>query len=127
MCVICYHPIYSGRQACERTRPGSQRRKVTQDFSTFLLPCLLQFFSREGFSRSFPSSTVKSNELIVLHLLVGHISVRVTAPTRIRTHVPTSKGFEVAEPPGRPAIAGFLRCNRFLKYFVPGVHSKSEE
>ena len=35
---------------------------VTQDFSsTFLLRCLPQFFSREGFSRSFPSSTVKSN------------------------------------------------------------------
>ena len=41
---------------------GAHRIKVTQDFSsTFLLRCLLQFFSREGFSRSFPSSTVKSN------------------------------------------------------------------
>ena len=35
---------------------------VTQDFSsTFLLRCMPLFFSREGFSRSFPSSTVKSN------------------------------------------------------------------
>ena len=35
---------------------------VTHDFSsTFLLRCMLLFFSREGFSCSFPSSTVKSN------------------------------------------------------------------
>ena len=35
---------------------------VTQDFSsTFLLRCVPLFFSREGFSRSFPLSTVKSD------------------------------------------------------------------
>ena len=61
-------------------QPGSHRRKVTQDkghtgfSSTFLLRCLPSFFSREGLSRSFPSSTVKSgtlctNDLTVLHLL----------------------------------------------------------
>ena len=39
-----------------------QERKVTQDFSsTFFLQCVSLFFSREGFSHSFPSSTVKSN------------------------------------------------------------------
>ena len=48
---------------------------VTQDSSsTFLLRCVPLFFSREGFSRSFPSSTVKSNlcntnDLIVPPLL----------------------------------------------------------
>ena len=47
---------------------------VTQNFaSTFLQRCVSLFFSREGFSRSFPSSTVKSNlctnDLIVLHSL----------------------------------------------------------
>ena len=47
---------------------------ATQDFSsTFLLRCVPLFFSRERFSRYFPSSTVKSNlctnDLIVLHLL----------------------------------------------------------
>ena len=43
-------------------QPGSHRRKATQDFSsTFLLRCLPSFLSREGFSYSFPSSTVKSN------------------------------------------------------------------
>ena len=36
--------------------------KVTQDFSsTFFLRCVPYFSSREGFSHSFPSSTVKSN------------------------------------------------------------------
>ena len=42
-----------------------QRRKVTHDFSStfFLLRCMPLFFSREGFSRSFPSSTVKSNSV----------------------------------------------------------------
>ena len=42
-------------------QPGSHRRKVTRDFSsTFFLRCVPQFFSREGFSNSLPSSTVKS-------------------------------------------------------------------
>ena len=49
---------------------------VTQDFSsTFLLRCVPLLFSGEGFSRCFPSSTVKSNlctnDLIVLHYLLG--------------------------------------------------------
>ena len=35
---------------------------VKLDFSTFLLRCCLPFFlSREGFSRSFPSSNVNPN------------------------------------------------------------------
>ena len=38
------------------------RRKITRDFSsTFLLRCMPLFFLREGFSRLFSSSTVKSN------------------------------------------------------------------
>ena len=56
-------------------QPGSHRRKVTQDFSTFLLRCLPSFLSREGFSRPFPSSTVKSNFVyprINCPPLVGH-------------------------------------------------------
>ena len=41
---------------------GSHRRKVNHDFSSiFLLRCLPNFFWREGSSRSFPSSTVKTN------------------------------------------------------------------
>ena len=57
---VCFLPIHSGHQWTYQ--PGSHRRKVTQDFSsTFFLRCVLLFFSREGFSHSFPSSTVKSN------------------------------------------------------------------
>ena len=61
---MCFLPIYSGRQirCWWMYQPGSHRRKVTHDFlSTFLLRCMPLFFSREGFSRSFPPSTVKSN------------------------------------------------------------------
>ena len=49
---------------------------VTQDFLyTFLLRCMPLVFSQEGFSRSSPSSTVKSNlvcfynDIIVLYLM----------------------------------------------------------
>ena len=54
---------------------------VTKDFSTFILRCLLLFFSREGFSCSFPSSTVKSNLILCPNdLIVGKVPVRVTTP-----------------------------------------------
>ena len=62
MCVlcVCFLPIHSGHQWTYQ--PGSHRREVTQDFSsTFFLRCVPLFFSREGFSHSFPSSIVKSN------------------------------------------------------------------
>ena len=59
---VCFLPIHSGHQVRWTYQPGSHRRKVTQDFSsTFFLRCVPSFFSREGFSHSFPSSTVKSN------------------------------------------------------------------
>ena len=59
---LCFLPIHSGHQVRGTYQPGSHRRKVTQDFpSTFFLRCVPSFFSREGFSHSFPSSTVKSN------------------------------------------------------------------
>ena len=59
---VCFLPIHSGHQVRWTYQPGSHRSKVTQDFSsTFFLRCVPQFFSREGFSHSFPSSTVKSN------------------------------------------------------------------
>ena len=100
VCVcVCFFTIYSGRQVRWMSQPGSHRRKVTQDLSsTFLLQCTPLFFSREEFSRSFPSSTVKSNlctnDLIVIHLLgiyiyIFHFLVRKTPVTGIRTHVPT--------------------------------------
>ena len=59
---VCFFPIHSGHPVRWTYQPGSHRRKVTQDFSsTFFLRCVPSFFSREGFSHSFPSSTVKSN------------------------------------------------------------------
>ena len=59
---VCFLPIRSGHQISWTYQPGSHRRKVTQDFSsTFFLRCVPSFFSREGFSHSFPSSTVISN------------------------------------------------------------------
>ena len=59
---VCFLPIHSGHQVRWTYQPGSHRRTVTQDFSsTFFLRCGPLFFSREGFSDSFPSSTVKSN------------------------------------------------------------------
>ena len=63
VCVcVCFLPIHSGHQVRWTYQPGSHRRKVTQDFSsTFFLRYVPKFFSREGFSHSFPSSTVKSN------------------------------------------------------------------
>ena len=63
VCVcVCFLPIHSGHRVHWTYQPGSHRRTVTQDSSsTFLLRCMPLFFSREGFSHSFPSSTVKSN------------------------------------------------------------------
>ena len=59
---VCFLPIHSGHQVRWTYQPGSHRRKVTHDFlSTSFLRCVPLFFSREGFSHSFPSSTVKSN------------------------------------------------------------------
>ena len=73
VCVLCFLPIYSGHQVRWTYQPGSRRRKVTQDFSsTFLLRCVLSFLSREGFSHSFPSSTVKSNFVYKRFNLVLH-------------------------------------------------------
>ena len=61
-CSEGLHTIHSGHRVPWTYQPGSHRRKVTQDFSsTFLLRCVPSCFSREGFSHSFPSSTVKSN------------------------------------------------------------------
>ena len=93
---VCCHPIYSGRQTIYRYnmwthQPGSHRSCAC-----------LNFLSHEGFSRPFPSSTVKSN-LVYPRInrppLVGH-DVRENPTScdcaEIRTHVPTSGGFRVA-------------------------------
>ena len=122
VCVFC-HLISFGRRTYERTSRGhtggrSHRRKVTQDFSTFFLRCLPSFLSREGFSRPFPSSTVKSNFVyprINRSPLVGHdffifyflffvkIPVRVTAPRLELTSQRQRVSTLPIQPPGRLA------------------------
>ena len=78
-------------------------------YNTFLLRCLPSFLTREWFSRSFPSSTVKSNFLnprihrspFDWHIIMScfYFVVREKPGscdcTEIRTHDPTSEGFEV--------------------------------
>ena len=60
MCVCVFFPFIL--DIMDVPAGVTQERKVTQDFSsTFLVRCVPLFFSREGFSHSFPSSTVKSN------------------------------------------------------------------
>ena len=54
LCLVSCHPIYSGRQTCVRTSRGHTGRTLHR-----ISPPL--FLSREGFSRPFPSSTVRSN------------------------------------------------------------------
>ena len=62
VCVcVCCHPIYYGRQTCGRTsRSHTGRRSHRISPPSFCGACL-NLFSREGFGRPFPSSTVMPN------------------------------------------------------------------
>ena len=97
-------------------QPGSHRRNITQDFSTFILRCLPYFFSREGFSRSFPSSTMKSNfstcwACFFVFVFVFFVRKNSSScdDTEIQTHVRTSEGFEVTNG----TIGATGRCRVF--------------
>ena len=82
---------------------------VTQDFSTFLLRCLPSFFSQEGCSFSFPSSTMKTHFVyyrfsrsplvgaLFFYFFIFFVRKNPSSfdDTEIRTHVPSSEGFEV--------------------------------
>ena len=109
-CVVCCHLIYSGRQACGRTsrgHTGGRSHRISHPTSS--CGALFFIFSREGFSRSFPSSTVKSIFLylrfnrsplvrhfyFLLFFIFGEEKSRWCDDTGSRTHVPTSEGFEV--------------------------------
>ena len=109
VCVVCVViPFIVDVRFVDLYLPaGLHRRNVTQDFSTVLLRCLPSFFSREGFSRSFLSSTAKStvtvlcttNELIVVHLLAFFFFFARKKPSRMtipgfELTSPTSEGFE---------------------------------
>ena len=105
---VCFLPIHSGHEVRWTYQPGSHRRKVTQDFSsTFFLRCVPLFFSHEGFSHSFPSSTVKSN-FVCFHLLGIFFFIFLffsekNPVCRDRTHVPTCQRLHgTSELPGRP-------------------------
>ena len=131
---VCFLPIYSGRQVRWMYQPGSHRRKVTQDFSsTFLLRCM-----REGFSRSFPSSTVKSN-LVYYRFnrspLVGHLHFYFLFFGEEKSQLPggelTSQrvrrllpGRLPTELPGRPATRTkiHLHSTLFLFLFIDFSH-----
>ena len=105
---------------------GSHRRKATQEFA-YIYICLcifvfslfsptpfcgacLDFLSRKGFSRPFPSSTVKSNLVYPRHNrspLVGHDVRESPSSSDSAEIVLTSQGQKVSrlrtEPPGWPA------------------------
>ena len=65
VCVcVCFLPIHSGHPSsldvpAGVTNTGGRSHRISHPLS-FCGACL-SFFSREGFSHSFPSSTVKSN------------------------------------------------------------------
>ena len=84
VCCVCVLSSHLFRTSDLWTYQPGRHRKVTQDFSTFLLRSFPSFLSREGFSRPFFSSTVKSN-FVYLRIdrspLVGRKNpVRVSAP-----------------------------------------------
>ena len=111
-CVcVCFLPIHSGHQVRWTYQPGSHRRKVTQDFSsTFFLWCMPLFFSREGFSHSFPSSTVKSNFKTFCVLTINR------SPPVGHFFFIKKKSFSVRKIP----LAGIeLTSQRVIGYMVP--------
>ena len=116
MCIVI--PFILDVRYVDVPAAGSHsRRKVIQNFSTFLLRRLPQFFLREGFSRSFPSSTVKSNfvyQRFNRSPLVGHffffwgggggIPVCVTTPRFELTSQRQNVSRLPTEPPGLSAL-----------------------
>ena len=106
LCVCVFLPIHSGHQIRWTYQPGPHRRKVTQDFSsTFFLWCVPYFFSREGFSHSFP--------LLLLLLLFLTFSALVANPKKNTLHGGQSRSWSAEQgkkekekvwqrPPPRP-------------------------
>ena len=94
--IGCYLFWTSGLRTYQ---PGSHRskRKVIHDFSIFLLRCLPSFFLREGFTRSFPSSTVKlsfvyqrfNRSPFAGHLFFVRKNPKFCDDTEIRTEIRT--------------------------------------
>ena len=122
--------------------PGPYRRKATQEFTVFppsFCSACLNFLSREGFSRPFPSSTVKSRILcthdiiIVLHLLG---MMREKIPVMIPGFKLTSQRQKVprlliqTQPPGRWDLVVWRRTSWLIgpigqkakSYMVPKIY-----
>ena len=113
-CVCCHPMLCSRRQItpfgiiCGRTTSRSHAGGRPPSFCG----ACFNFFSREGFSRPFPSSIVKSNFVYPRHNrspLVGH-DVRENPSScdcaEIRTHVPTTsvrrfRGHQLSQLGGR--------------------------
>ena len=100
VCVFC-HPIYSGHQTCGRTSRGHTGGMSHRISPPSFCGACLNFSREKGSAIPLPPSTVKSNFVYSrtdCSPLVGH-DVRKTPSSydcaEIRTHVPTSEGFEV--------------------------------
>ena len=63
VCCVCVFSFHSFWTSCSLDVPAGVTQEESHTgflISTFFLRCVPQFFSREGFSHSFPSSTVMS-------------------------------------------------------------------
>ena len=111
MCVRC-HSIYSGRQICRRTSRGQTGGRPIRICPPSFCGACLNFSREKDSAVPFPhrplSRILWANDFIVFHLLVGSfvcvcvcvcVCIRKNPSscddTEIRTHVPTSDGFEV--------------------------------
>ena len=103
--------MFVGRTSRGHTGGRSHRRKVTQEFSsTFFLWCVPSFFSREGFSHSFPLSTMKSNFVFTrwafLFVFICFVFCEKIRLPGSNSRPNVSEGYKVAsELPGRPALS----------------------
>ena len=120
VCVcVCCHPIfYPGRQTCGRTRRSHTEGRSHRIPPPSFCGASIIFIARK-IRPFFPSSTVRSNFVyrrMNRSPLVGHCffihfcyffmkNLISCECTEIRTHVPTSNGFEITtEPSGRPRV-----------------------
>ena len=108
VCVLCCHPIYSGRQVCERSSRGHiEGRSHRISPPSFCGAYCLNFSREKDSAIPFPrrpwSRFLCTIDLIVLPLLGIYIYLvyfmrqnpSSCEDTEIRTHIPTSEGFEV--------------------------------
>ena len=79
LCVICCHPIYSGRQTCRRTSRGHTGRSSPRISPPFSCGACLNFYREKDstvpFLRRPWSRILCTYELIILHLSLGIIFI----------------------------------------------------